>query len=678
MSDTTNLTINDLNKLSKAERESLFLVRQGSIEYKYTFEDLVRDIVNDPVIPLQLGSDSSKIGDIKSSGTLTANIVNVGDLSIDNTLTLNTLPIRVKDFQGNSNSGLPNFDTNSSFKEADNDSLQIFVEDSINTYKDSSGNSVRKKGIINLPSNVSDSLEAFSTNTVEQEDGWEKRKNYFTERFTYIPQQYAIDSTSSEGTKSIFWGSTWLRAWGETIPHLNIFDDEVVRDHTDVGVEVPLHSIVGSTLFSVNKVRTEFIENGDLDYFPKSTSGSDSYPDAYPYHVHCADSGILNIGSYYGAFPIVKKTGKLYKIFEDTTLTEEQRIAKIQGEDYTSGASLRENLLVGISTNTYYSLEKACECAITEFDSTTNTWVTSHNSSYNEDYERDNSGNYKVDDAGNKIPLKRTTLTTVEYIQDYVQNGGIEVRNEKDPEYDPTYGDATKPTYDHEYFLVAVESSPEGTNIPLNSSNTIANGHAYLITSLEETVEEVPVSEVPTTDEDDSTSAEGSTSGATDETGTEPETTTKTSYAVKYTLTADYVANAIWNDIADYIKIDDDLEVEYGKTYTRDPNTGKIKLAQKGDPIIGIASDTCGFKLGENKEEHQLPVALGGWVLAFVDKVYPAGTLLKVKKEGILTKASKIDEIFNSYKIVAKFDREEKAKTWYGRKVNKRHWVKVI
>ena len=142
-------------------------------------------------------------------------------------------------------------------------------------------------------------------------------------------------------------------------------------------------------------------------------------------------------------------------------------------------------------------------------------------------------------------------------------------------------------------------------------------------------------------------------------------------------LRTDYVVNAVWNDIADYLNVDEDLEIIYGRAYTRDPKTNKVRLAQKNERAIGLASDTCGFQLGKNDKEHQIPIALGGWILAYTDKNYKPGTLLKVGKKGILTKASKLDEIFNPSRIIASFDRVEKEETWHGKVVDGRNWVKI-
>lgn len=143
------------------------------------------------------------------------------------------------------------------------------------------------------------------------------------------------------------------------------------------------------------------------------------------------------------------------------------------------------------------------------------------------------------------------------------------------------------------------------------------------------------------------------------------------------TFHADYVVNAVWNDIADYLVVDPDLEIIYGRAYIRDAATGKVRLAFKNERAIGIASDTCGFKLGKNDTLAQIPIAIGGWVLAYTDKIYTPSTPLKVGKDGKLTKASKWDEVFHPARIIASFDRAETETSWHGKNVDGRSWVKV-
>lgn len=143
------------------------------------------------------------------------------------------------------------------------------------------------------------------------------------------------------------------------------------------------------------------------------------------------------------------------------------------------------------------------------------------------------------------------------------------------------------------------------------------------------------------------------------------------------TLVVTYVENSTGNDVADYLPIEEGAIIQYGRVYTRDPSTKKVRLAKKGEKAIGIASDTCGIKVGKNPKESQVPIAIGGWVLAYVDKEYKPGTLLKIGEKGILTKASKFDQIFNSFLVVASYDRIELSELWHGKEVDGRHWVKV-
>ena len=131
------------------------------------------------------------------------------------------------------------------------------------------------------------------------------------------------------------------------------------------------------------------------------------------------------------------------------------------------------------------------------------------------------------------------------------------------------------------------------------------------------------------------------------------------------------------NDIADFVEIPNGTEIEFGKVYTRDKS--KIRKSNKKDfNVLGIASDTYGFSIGENKEIKQIPIAIGGWVLAHVDRIYPFGTPLTYTNNGYLTKASLLTRIKSSYKILATFDRVEKLKNWNGVEVKNRHWVHIL
>jgi hypothetical protein len=132
---------------------------------------------------------------------------------------------------------------------------------------------------------------------------------------------------------------------------------------------------------------------------------------------------------------------------------------------------------------------------------------------------------------------------------------------------------------------------------------------------------------------------------------------------------------SVYNDIADFVIVPENFEIEYGRVYFRDENYEIVKTNKKGQcTSLGIASDTFGFGIGSQDEKIKtMPIAIGGWVLAYVDKEYPSGTKLVASKNGSLTKAS----FFSSY-IVAIYDRPEKKEKWNDIVVNNRHWVKVV
>lgn len=142
-------------------------------------------------------------------------------------------------------------------------------------------------------------------------------------------------------------------------------------------------------------------------------------------------------------------------------------------------------------------------------------------------------------------------------------------------------------------------------------------------------------------------------------------------------LYATRVYNAVWNDIADFVNIDENTKVEYGKAYFRNVDGRVYKTRGKKDISLGIASDTYGFCGGEDSRKRQMPIAVCGWVLAHVDGVYKAGTALIAGKDGVLTKARFLDKVFYPEKIVATFDRVEAKKMWNGVAVEGRFWVKV-
>jgi len=138
------------------------------------------------------------------------------------------------------------------------------------------------------------------------------------------------------------------------------------------------------------------------------------------------------------------------------------------------------------------------------------------------------------------------------------------------------------------------------------------------------------------------------------------------------------VYNAVWNDIADFVEVDKDVPVIFGRGYIRDRNAGVSLPAKCAHPgVLGIASDTYGYGVGRDETKNQIPIAVAGFVLADVDEVYDPGTPLTINKGGQLSKAPLHIRVFHSERIVATFDRVEHEDTWNGIEVNGRSWVKV-
>jgi len=157
--------------------------------------------------------------------------------------------------------------------------------------------------------------------------------------------------------------------------------------------------------------------------------------------------------------------------------------------------------------------------------------------------------------------------------------------------------------------------------------------------------------------------------------GTAPATNAATKLNYSGEFYANKVYNAYWNDIADFVTVEDDTEIEFGKAYTFD---GKHRKTNKyAEASIGIASDTYGFGVGSNSEVKQIPIAIGGFVLAYVDNIYKFGTPLVATRNGKLTKADLFTKLLFPERIVATFYKEENKKMFNTVEVKNRHWVKI-
>ena len=142
------------------------------------------------------------------------------------------------------------------------------------------------------------------------------------------------------------------------------------------------------------------------------------------------------------------------------------------------------------------------------------------------------------------------------------------------------------------------------------------------------------------------------------------------------------VYNAVWNDLADCIPVDDECKAEPGYCYCFDGERYYKSTKYLDEGIIGIDSDTYGMNMGHKPNINQMDVAVAGFVLAYVDKEYKPGTPLTCTKNGYLTKIKLKDKIRYPERIVATYWKNEPADEWGSDdrkvKVNGRKWVKVV
>lgn len=144
---------------------------------------------------------------------------------------------------------------------------------------------------------------------------------------------------------------------------------------------------------------------------------------------------------------------------------------------------------------------------------------------------------------------------------------------------------------------------------------------------------------------------------------------------------AQFVHNAVWNDVADCIPVPEDTGLEFGYCYKFDGNNYTKTSKYSDSQYIGIHSDTAGFYVGDRPTK-TLKVSVAGFVLAHVDKVYKSGTPLVCTKEGKLTKANIFVKLFRPQSIIASFWKDEEDEEWGPKnkkiKVNGRKWVKIL
>jgi hypothetical protein len=149
-----------------------------------------------------------------------------------------------------------------------------------------------------------------------------------------------------------------------------------------------------------------------------------------------------------------------------------------------------------------------------------------------------------------------------------------------------------------------------------------------------------------------------------------------TTLTVDGNLTATKVYNAVYNDIADYFEMDYEIEIEYGKVYIYDNGVRQSReYCEMG--ILGIATDTYGFGVGNKENTPQIPISVAGYVLAYVDGEYLSGTPLTCTSDGMITKMKREDVIKYPERIVGTYIKKEYYLQWNDIVVNGRHWIKI-
>jgi hypothetical protein len=120
----------------------------------------------------------------------------------------------------------------------------------------------------------------------------------------------------------------------------------------------------------------------------------------------------------------------------------------------------------------------------------------------------------------------------------------------------------------------------------------------------------------------------------------------------------------------------------FGKCYYDTIEGARICTERCQKSSIGIASDTFGFGLGSGAHPaREVPIAVAGWVLAYVDREYDPGTPLVSAADGGLTAATREEKMEFPERIIGIYKKKELDSRWgpAGRQIEVlgRHWVKV-
>lgn len=144
----------------------------------------------------------------------------------------------------------------------------------------------------------------------------------------------------------------------------------------------------------------------------------------------------------------------------------------------------------------------------------------------------------------------------------------------------------------------------------------------------------------------------------------------------------DNVYNAVWNDMVDSINVPEETILEPGYAYSFDGQNYRKTTGYLDSGYIGIHSDTYGFGVGAtDSSQKQLYVAIAGFVLAYVDRVYAPGTPLTCTENGYLTELKIEDMKKYPYLLAGTFWKSEPEPVWGDPvryvEVKGRKWVRI-
>ena len=473
---------------------------------------------------------------------------------------------------------------------------------------------------------------------------------------------------SSDGTMKIYAESNnELNFGGNNVGNNAIYFGYRAKDSK----AIPTKFVMGGTSGTAEVVATKFTGalNGNATTATALTSKSigsaakpvyfdtDGKPAAISYTIeksvpsnavftdtHCT-TGLVTSNSATGTSNVVATNGNVYlNLKDDSTIRNSHKIVGSGATTVTSDAS---GTITIASTNTTYSAGTGISLSDTTFS---NSGVRAISSGTTE-------GTISVNTGGTTANVAVKGLGTAAYRADT---------------YFATAG------HSHDNYASSVKTTGTGnavTAITQSGNEITATKGATFLTSHQDISGKANLSGATFTGAvaiTNTTASSSTTTGALRVSG---------GIGAQGSIYGARVYNAVWNDLADCIPVDDDVELEPGRCYCFNGTNYHKSSKYLADGIIGIHSDTYGMHMGAKQGVKQMDVAVAGFVLAYVDQEYPVGTPLTCGPDGMLVKIEREDKIEYPEKIIATYWKKEPEEYWGSEtqkvKVNGRKWVKI-